>query len=83
MDREFWKDTALRCAWTFAEAMLSCMTVGQAITEINWMHALSISAVAAIIAFLKQVVKLSKEDDDISFDDEADDIRDDIEVKDQ
>lgn len=82
MDREFWKDTALRCAWTFAEAMLSCMTVGQAITEINWMHALSISAVAAIIAFLKQVVKLSKEDDDISFDDEADDIRDDIEVKD-
>ena len=82
MDRDFWKDTALRCAWTFAEAMLSCMTVGQAITEINWMHALSISAVAAIIAFLKQVVKLSKEDDDISFDDEADDIRDDIEVKD-
>lgn len=82
MDRDFWKDTALRCLWTFAEAMLSCMTIGQAITEINWMHALSISAVAAIIALLKQIVKLSQEDSDIEFDDEADDVRDNIEVKD-
>ena len=61
MNMDFWKDTGLRCAWTFAEAMLSCMTIGQAITDINWMHALSISAVAAIYTFLKQIIRLAKE----------------------
>lgn len=84
MDREFWRDTALRCAWTFAEAMLSCMTIGQAVTEINWVHALSISVVAAVIAFLKQIVKLSQDSVDVGFDEEADDFtRPDIEVRDK
>ena len=72
MDKEFWKDTGYRVAWTFAEAMLGCMTIGQAITEINWLHALSISAVAGIATFLKQVVKYSRqhtkrEEDEIFF----------------
>ena len=62
--KEFLKDTALRCAWTFAEAMLGCMTVGQALTEINWLHALSISAVATIICLLKQVAKYARTDAD-------------------
>lgn len=61
MTKEFLKDTALRCAWTFAEAMLGCVTVGQALTEINWLHALSISAVATIICLLKQIVKFARE----------------------
>ena len=59
MDKEFWKDTGNRMAWTFAEAMLGCMSVGQALAEINWVHALSISAVAALISFFKQIVKYS------------------------
>lgn len=72
MDKEFWKDTGYRVAWTFAEAMLGCMTIGQAITEINWLHALSISAVAGIATFLKQVVKYARqhtkrEEDEIFF----------------
>lgn len=60
MIKEFIQDTAIRCAWTFAEAMLSCMTVGQALTEINWIHALSISAVATIYCLFKQIVKFAK-----------------------
>lgn len=64
MTKEFLKDTALRCAWTFAEAMLGCLTVGQALTEINWVHALSISAVATIICLLKQIAKFSSTNTD-------------------
>lgn len=59
VDKEFWKDTGNRMAWTFAQAMLGCMSVGQALTEIKWVHALSISAVAALISFFKQIVKYS------------------------
>lgn len=57
MDKEFWKDTGNRMAWTFAEAMLGCMSAGQALTDINWVQALSISIVAALISFLKQIAK--------------------------
>ena len=57
MTKEFWKDTAYRCLWTFAEAMLGCITIGQTLTEIKWVHALSVSAVATIVCLLKQIAK--------------------------
>lgn len=57
MDREFWKDTLYRCLWTFAQAFLGCMTVGQALTDINWVHSLSVSAAAALYCLIKQIVK--------------------------
>lgn len=53
--KEFWKDTALRCLWTFAEAMLGFVTIGQAMTDISWKHALSVSAVAVIVCLIKQL----------------------------
>ena len=62
MNKDFWKDTAYRCLWTFAEAMLGCITIGQTLTEIKWVHALSASAVATIACFLKQIVKLKRGD---------------------
>ena len=58
--REFLEDTAYRSAWTFAEAMLGCMTIGQEITDIGWTHALSISAVAALAVILKQIIVYAK-----------------------
>lgn len=75
---DFIKDTAYRCAWTFAEAMLGCLAVGQTITEIHWIHALSISAVAVIACLLKQIAKYSKAntevEDEIDYlEDEEDD----------
>lgn len=60
--KEFWKDTAKRCAWTFAQALLGCMTVGQALTDIAWKHAFSIALVASFICFLKQIVVYTEED---------------------
>ena len=56
MDKEFWIDTAKRCAWTFAQALLGFIAVGQTLTEVKWVHALSVAAVAAIVCFLKQIV---------------------------
>ena len=66
MNKEFWIDTAKRCAWTFSQALLGFMTVGQALDEVNWRHALSVGAVAAIICFLKQIIVYTqiKEEDD-------------------
>lgn len=60
--KEFWVDTAKRCAWTFAQALLGCMTVGQALTDIAWKHAFSIALVASLICFLKQIVVYTEED---------------------
>lgn len=45
-----------RALWTFAETALGMITVGQAFTEINWLHIISVAGVAAIASFLKSVV---------------------------
>ena len=60
--KEFWYDTGKRCAWTFAQAMLGCIAVGQTITEIAWKHAFSIAIVATIACFLKQIMVYTEAD---------------------
>lgn len=60
--KEFWCDTGKRCAWTFAQALLGCIAVGQTLTEIAWKHAFSIAIVATIACFLKQVMVYTEED---------------------
>ena len=45
-----------RALWTFAETALGMITVGQAFTEINWLHIISVAGVAAIASFLKSIV---------------------------
>jgi hypothetical protein len=53
--REFAIDTAYRCGWTFVQALLSCMTFGQAIIAIDWKGSLLIAAGAVVYVLLKQV----------------------------
>lgn len=60
--KEFWVDTGKRCAWTFAQALLGSIAVGQTVTEIPWKHALSIALVATIACFLKQIMVFTEED---------------------
>ena len=71
MTKEFWKDTGYRCAWTFAQALLAFMAVGQAIEDVHWIHALSVACLAALICLIKQIAKYAKEksgaDDDDDF----------------
>ena len=59
-DKEFWIDTAYRCLWTAGECVLGCATIGQALTDIKWMHTLSITAVAVLICLVKQIAVYAK-----------------------
>ena len=45
-----------RALWTFAETAVGMITVGQAFTEINGLHIISVAGVAAIASFLKSIV---------------------------
>lgn len=55
--REFAIDTAYRCGWTFTQALLSCMTFGQSIIDIDWKGSILISLGAVVFVLLKQMGK--------------------------
>lgn len=63
-DVEFWKDTANRAIWTFCESAFGMITIGQAFTDINWLHIFSVSGVAAIATILKCIYVSTKRIDD-------------------
>ena len=52
------KAAAVRSAKTFCHTALSLLTVGQAFSEISWLHVLSVSGVAAIISILTSIAGL-------------------------
>lgn len=52
VNKNWWKAASVRTIKTFAEVLISMVTVGQAFSEVEWMHVLSVSGVAALIAFL-------------------------------
>lgn len=52
------KAAAVRAAKTFCQTALSLLTVGQAFSEISWLHVLSVSGVAAIISVLTSIAGL-------------------------
>ena len=45
-----------RALWTAAETALAMIPVGAAVEEVNWLHILSVVAVATLISFLKSIV---------------------------
>lgn len=52
------KAACIRTIKTFAETMISMLTVGRAFVDFDWLHILSVSGVAAVIALLTCVVGL-------------------------
>lgn len=62
-DVEFWKDTANRAICTFCETAFGMLTIGQAFTEINWVHIASVSGVAAVATVLKCLWVATKKDE--------------------
>ena len=52
------KAAGIRAAKTFCQTALSLLTVGQAFSEISWLHVLSVSVVAAIISILTSIAGL-------------------------
>lgn len=53
---EFWTDTAERAIRTFAQALLAIVTVGSALTDIDWGTALSMAGTAAVVSVLMSIV---------------------------
>lgn len=45
-----------RAGWTAAETALAMLPVGVGIEEVQWLHVLSVVALAAVLSLLKSVV---------------------------
>lgn len=45
-----------RAGWTAAETALALLPVGVGIEEVQWLHVLSVVALATVLSFLKSVV---------------------------
>lgn len=52
------KAAGIRALKTFAQAAASMLTIGQAVTDVNWISVLSVSAVAAVISLLTSLAGL-------------------------
>ena len=55
MNKSFWKAAGIRSLRTFAQSMVSMIAVGAAISEVSWLRALSVSAVAALLSVLTSI----------------------------
>lgn len=60
--KEHWiswiKAAGIRAIKTFAQAAVSMLTVGQALSDVNWIFVLSVSTTAAIISLLTSLTGL-------------------------
>lgn len=64
MNSKKWlKAAGIRAAKTFCQTAVSMLTVGQALLEVEWIHVLSVSAVAAIVSILTSVAGLPEVDE--------------------
>ena len=60
--KEWAKAAGIRAIKTFAQTMVGCIAVGAAIDEVDWLRALSISAVACILSLLTSLAGLPEID---------------------
>lgn len=58
MNKKWFKAAVIRAIKTFAQTAVATMTVGTALTEINWLNVLSVSAVAALCSMLTSTAGL-------------------------
>ncbi|MDO4803112.1 MAG: holin [Prevotellaceae bacterium] len=56
------KCAGIRAAKTFAQTAVSLITVGQMVTELNWLEILGISATSAIVSILTSIAGLPEEE---------------------
>lgn len=58
MSKAWWKAAGVRALKTLAQTAVSLITVGAAMSEINWVQIASCSAVAAICSLLTSIAGL-------------------------
>lgn len=62
--KEWIKKAGVRAIKTVCQTMLSMLTVGQAVMEVDWVNVLSISLVAGLISLLTSVAGLPEEENE-------------------
>lgn len=55
MNKAWFKYAGIRSVKTIAQTAISMLTVGQAFVDVDWLHILSVSAVAGIISLLTSI----------------------------
>lgn len=55
MIKKFWIALGKRAAWTAAETALAMIPVGVALEDVQWLHVISVSVMAAILSALKSI----------------------------
>lgn len=58
MNEKWLKAAGIRAIKTFCQTAVSMLTVGQAMLEINWLHIISVSLVAAVMSLLTSIAGL-------------------------
>lgn len=56
--KEWLKAAGIRAVKTMAQTALSMLTIGQAVIEVNWINAASVSIVAGIVSVLTSLAGL-------------------------
>ena len=56
--KKWLKAAGIRAVKTFAQTMISFLTIGQAFGEVDWMYIISISLVASLYSILTSVAGL-------------------------
>ena len=58
MNKKWWKAAGVRALKTFAQTAVAMITVGSAVTDVDWIAVLSVSATAAVASLLTSVAGL-------------------------
>ena len=56
------KAAGVRAVKTFAQAAIAMVTVGQSFIEVDWIHVLSVSGVAAVLSLFTSLAGLPEEE---------------------
>ena len=63
--KRWFKSAGIRALKTMAQVVLSMVTVGQAVMEVNWLNVLSVSIVAGIVSILTSVVGIPEVEEEV------------------
>lgn len=62
--KKWFKAAAIRATKTFCQTAVSLITVGQLITQLDWLEIIEISATAAVVSLLTSVAGLPEVSED-------------------
>ncbi|MCD8074650.1 MAG: holin [Lachnospiraceae bacterium] len=74
MSKKWWKNAGIRAVKTVAQSLVA-IGVGAAVSEVDWLRALSIAAVAGLVSVLTSLASLDVICGDTEYADAYDDIR--------